>query len=898
MKFKSVCLAAFCAILLAFTVCSCVSRDEIEKLNARMGLIEQRVDNLNSEIAGLRLIVQQINNGGYVTAVFPDEDGSGYALAFNDGSSIHISVEGSQPANPQIGVRQDEDGVWYWTLNGQWLLSADGKKMRVTGENGQPGGAGSPGITPRLKFENDVWYVSYDEGASWTKISTKSAESLVFRNVDTSNSDYVVIVLSDGTELKLPTWAAFDALRQCVKQLNINLSSLSSIVSALVQNDYLVSISPFVEDGAPVGWLLNFSKSGLVVIYSSGNSDTPHLGVKQDADGIYYWTLDGEWLLDSDGNKVRAQGSDGQDAATPKLKIEGQYWYISYDDGATWTMLGKATGEDGDSFFSKVDVSNDEFVLLVLSDGGTIKVPKYVALDILLDLPRDLVIDRFESIRIPFSIIGTYRDDVTVTALVNGTFRASVRRTDGQDTGQIVVSEDGDQGGTLVVILSTSNGTAVVKSATFSPRSICLGTSSYDLPKDLYYGSFSAYMSSLGGTLELTYFTNTSFSIDTSGAPWIRVLKDCSRPAGTSGTIVLEVEKNDGYSRIGTLRLSFEDPQWSGTRHNTPEYIFTVNQGGEAVELGASRIEASGIATKYEVEVRSDLSGLTAFPMDSWMRASMQMVSDNVYSLIVDMDKNDGEEPRYSAVYIKSGNTVAGILPVVQYHYDNRFWSNAMVMKVLALQENGSNVCLPFTGTLNLMVDWGDDIVSLHEQVDGTGHPVRHTYSNPGEYTVKVYGKLQAMSTKEPDGSSIASLATIEAVTQWGDCHYVESMENAFCGVTTLVSLASDPYFVFAYVSSFRAAFSGCINLSEVPVNLFEGAWTSRDFTDAFNGVSLATGESPFNVVNGNKEHLYERNDTPAAERSVIYPLVTSYSGCFRGGHWADQDAIHDAGWD
>ena len=64
------------------------------------------------------------------------------------------------------------------------------------------------------------------------------------------------------------------------------------------------------------------------------------------------------------------------------------------------------------------------------------------------------------------------------------------------------------------------------------------------------------------------------------------------------------------------------------------------------------------------------------------------------------------------------------------------------------------------------------------------------------------------------------------------------------------------------------------------------------------NGVSLATGESPFNVVNGNKEHLYERNDTPAAERSVIYPLVTSYSGCFRGGHWADQDAIHDAGWD
>lgn len=32
---------------------------------------------------------------------------------------------------------------------------------------------------------------------------------------------------------------------------------------------------------------------------------------------------------------------------TPQFKIESDYWYVSYDEGWTWTQLGKATGEQG-----------------------------------------------------------------------------------------------------------------------------------------------------------------------------------------------------------------------------------------------------------------------------------------------------------------------------------------------------------------------------------------------------------------------------------------------------------------------------------------------------------------------------------------------------------------------
>jgi hypothetical protein len=37
------------------------------------------------------------------------------------------------------------------------------------------------------------------------------------------------------------------------------------------------------------------------------------IGVKKDADGIYYWTLDGEWITDSEGNKIPTTGKDGTD---------------------------------------------------------------------------------------------------------------------------------------------------------------------------------------------------------------------------------------------------------------------------------------------------------------------------------------------------------------------------------------------------------------------------------------------------------------------------------------------------------------------------------------------------------------------------------------------------------
>lgn len=122
---------------------------------------------------------------------------------------------------------------------------------------------------------------------------------------------------------------------------------------------------------------------------------TPVISVKKDIDGIYYWTVDGEWLI-VEGNKVKAvgadgldgkngsDGTDGTDGITPKFKIENGYWYVSYDNEQSWEQLGQATGDnglngsDGDSFFKGVSMENG-YVCFILNDAEStvIKLPLF-----------------------------------------------------------------------------------------------------------------------------------------------------------------------------------------------------------------------------------------------------------------------------------------------------------------------------------------------------------------------------------------------------------------------------------------------------------------------------------------------------------------------------------------
>ena len=72
------------------------------------------------------------------------------------------------------------------------------------------------------------------------------------------------------------------------------------------------------------------------------------------------------------------ESGTGKDGITPLLKIENDYWFISYDEGVTWQQEGKAKGEKGDkgdSMFQAV-TQDSNFVYLTLLDSSVIKIAK------------------------------------------------------------------------------------------------------------------------------------------------------------------------------------------------------------------------------------------------------------------------------------------------------------------------------------------------------------------------------------------------------------------------------------------------------------------------------------------------------------------------------------------
>lgn len=395
-------LLAFAALFAVVALTSCKYDDDdlwnsVHGLENRVAKLEELCKQMNTNISSLQTIVTALQNNVYVTGTTPlMQDGKeiGYTITFSKGNPITIyhgkdGQDGEDGTTPTIGVKKDTDGVYYWTLNGEFIM-VEGGKIKAEGKDGTNG---TNGTTPQFKIENDYWFVSYDNGTNWTQLGKAIGEDGIggdsmFSGVDYATStDYVIFTLSNGTQIKLPTWSAFEALQRLCNETNTNLSALQTIVTALQNNDYITSVDPLTENGKVVGYTIKFAKSNPIVIYNGKDGadgvdgNTPVIGVKKDTDDIYYWTLDGEFIV-VDGQKIKAQGTDGNngtdgsDGVTPKLEIREGYWWISYDNGTNWTQLGKATGEDGKDADSIKITQDENNVYFELADGTVITISK------------------------------------------------------------------------------------------------------------------------------------------------------------------------------------------------------------------------------------------------------------------------------------------------------------------------------------------------------------------------------------------------------------------------------------------------------------------------------------------------------------------------------------------
>ena len=336
---------------------------EMEQVKDRVTSLEEAVIKTNEDIVALQTIVDALQKNLYVVSVTPTTEG--YTILFSDNTSATITngKDGANGTNaPIISVREDEDGNYYWTIDGEWLL-VNGERIRANGldgENGANGTKGEDAIAPQVRINETTkeWEISTDGGITWLSTGVvaegkdgangsngengtngANGDSL-FKSVDTSNANYVVITLADDTVLRLarydenaPMFIIVDAPK--VAQIEYGATQLFTVEARNIA-DYVMNTPQgwkayYEEDvlsiTAPSKDLCHFDNEGRIaisVVSESGRSTIVKLAV-----------VAGEWVEVAD---IRTLTFEDQDA-----KFES--YYLDYADNwsgreiCTWSDL-------------------------------------------------------------------------------------------------------------------------------------------------------------------------------------------------------------------------------------------------------------------------------------------------------------------------------------------------------------------------------------------------------------------------------------------------------------------------------------------------------------------------------------------------------------------------------
>lgn len=181
-------------------------QDEIRQLQEKVNSLEKQCENINDNISQLNQLVKAQLDNDPVTSVRELPNSTGFELELLSGKKITLSngLAGNDNTGnaPVVGIRQYKDGVWYWTLDNEFIV-VEGKMLKVYGADGVRG------VVPMVKVEAGYWLVSYDEGRNWEKLysaddigSLPSNPTLIIAINETK--DGYDIVLNGNSVIRMP----------------------------------------------------------------------------------------------------------------------------------------------------------------------------------------------------------------------------------------------------------------------------------------------------------------------------------------------------------------------------------------------------------------------------------------------------------------------------------------------------------------------------------------------------------------------------------------------------------------------------------------------------------------------------------------------------------------------
>jgi hypothetical protein len=294
---KKILTITLTAFLLA--VSSCQKYDdsalwtELEAQAKRLAALEAWQATVNGNITALQGLVNSLNQR-YITDVsaFTTPEPGGYTISFNTGAPLYIyngnngakgdkgdtgnkGDKGDTGATPQIGVKEEPagSGVYYWTLNGNWLLDG-GQKIRVTGDKGDTGNngdKGDTGVTPQLRINaTDFWEICTNgtcaNAADWTSTGVKATgpqgeqgaqgDAIFAANgVNATHNDYVVFTLANGETITLLKYKNLDIV--FAQPAMFNWSETKTVGFTTSGNATAVKVLD-----VPADWTISVTRSG------------------------------------------------------------------------------------------------------------------------------------------------------------------------------------------------------------------------------------------------------------------------------------------------------------------------------------------------------------------------------------------------------------------------------------------------------------------------------------------------------------------------------------------------------------------------------------------------------------------------------------------------------------
>ena len=428
--------------------------DNINNLEARLTALEKQCKEMNTNIEAMKVIVDVLQSGDYVTNItVVSENGVeiGYKIDFHVNPSITIyhgkkGENGEDGQTPHVG----ENGNW-------WIGGAD-TRVKATGE------AGQAGETPKIGSNGNWWIGSSDTGI---KAEGKDGVTPIIGIKQAEDGFYY--------------WTQKVGENESVWILDINGDKVKA-----TGEDGQTGKTPYI--GSNGNWWIGEEDTQVKATGNNGvDGTTPSIG------------SNGNWWVGSSDTGIKVKGEDGKDGITPRLKIEDDNWMLSVDNGVTWQNLGKAKGDNGDSFFKSVTNDADNLTL-ELGDGTVVKLPKKQEFSLALDRVQITGTLPNSSYEIYYTITGE-SEQISIETIIPNDWKVVVQKINYRSGKIVVITPSVITDTKILVLVSDGKDRTLMRTITFLEGSVIIEQIEY-------------LVEAMGGIIDVKIQTDIDYNVN------------------------------------------------------------------------------------------------------------------------------------------------------------------------------------------------------------------------------------------------------------------------------------------------------------------------------------------------------------------------------------------------